>query len=91
MTDIVSECRDISSLLFRDEETRGAKPGQYLMVWLPGVDEVPMSVSAIDMDGLSRITVRGVGEMTFKLNDLSPGDRVGLRGPFGNGYTVQGE
>lgn len=91
LTDIVSECRDISSLLFRDEETRGAKPGQYLMVWLPGVDEVPMSVSAIDMDGLSRITVRGVGEMTLRLNGLSPGDRVGLRGPFGNGYTVQGE
>jgi len=91
LTDVVSECRDISSLLFRDEETRGAKPGQYLMVWLPGVDEVPMSVSAMDMDGLSRITVRGVGEMTIRLNGLSPGDRVGLRGPFGNGYRVQGD
>lgn len=91
LTHVVSECRDISSLHFRDEETRSAKPGQYLMVWLPGVDEVPMSVSGIDMDGLSRITVREVGEMTFKLNGLGPGDRIGLRGPFGNGYTVQGD
>jgi dihydroorotate dehydrogenase electron transfer subunit len=91
LKDKVQECRDISSLLFRDEETRGAKPGQYLMVWLPGVDEVPMSVSAIDMDGLSRITVREVGETTFKLNGLGPGDRIGLRGPFGNGYKVQGD
>jgi dihydroorotate dehydrogenase electron transfer subunit len=91
LTDVVSECRDVSSLIFRDEETRGAKPGQYMMVWLPGVDEVPMSVSGIDMDGLSRITVREVGEATVKLSNLSPGDRIGLRGPFGNGYTVQGD
>jgi dihydroorotate dehydrogenase electron transfer subunit len=61
------------------------------MVWLPGVDEVPMSVSAINADGLSRITVRGVGEMTLRLNSLSPGDRIGLRGPLGNGYTAQGD
>lgn len=91
LIDVVSECRDTSSLYFRDEETRAAEPGQYLMVWLPGVDEVPMSVSAIDVDGVSRITVREVGEATVKLSNLGPGDRIGLRGPFGKGYTVQGD
>lgn len=91
LIDVVTECRDVSSLLFRDEETRAAEPGQYLMVWLPDVDEVPMSVSAVDMNGLSRITVREVGEATVKLSELSPGDRIGLRGPFGNGYKLQGD
>jgi len=91
LIDVVSECRDVSSLLFRDEETRAAEPGQYLMVWLPGVDEVPMSVSALDVDGMSRITVREVGEATVKLSELSPGDRIGLRGPFGKGYRLQGD
>jgi len=91
LIDVVSECRDVSSLLFRDDETRAAEPGQYLMVWLPGVDEVPMSVSALDVDGMSRITVREVGEATVKLSELSPGDRIGLRGPFGKGYRLQGD
>ncbi len=67
----------------------GARPGQYVMVWRPGVDEVPMSLSSIG-DSCS-ITVRVVGEATLSLSRLRRGDKVGIRGPFGNGYTIMGK
>jgi dihydroorotate dehydrogenase electron transfer subunit len=58
------------------------------MVWIPGLDEVPMSLSSMDEAGVSSITVRSVGEATEALSALEPGDSVGLRGPLGNWYTV---
>lgn len=88
---VIREGPDIFSLWFRDIETRSGIPGQYLMVWNPGVDEVPMSISTIVEDGLSSFTVRIVGEATRALCSLQPGDKIGLRGPFGNGYRVEGD
>jgi dihydroorotate dehydrogenase electron transfer subunit len=88
---VTKECEDVTSLWFRDEFTRMSEPGQYLMVWLPGVDQVPMSVSMVDHDGLSRISVRVVGEMTRRLSELKAGDKVGISGPFGRGYRVEGK
>lgn len=80
------ECKDIWSLFFSDEEIRKAEPGQYIMVWMPGVDEIPMSISAKDVDGLSRITVREMGHATKTLTSMKKGERLGVRGPFGNSY-----
>ncbi len=60
-------------------------PGQFIMVWIPGVDEVPMALSSE-----SSITVQRVGDATAALFGYSAGDKIGLRGPFGNGFTVQG-
>lgn len=61
-------------------------PGQYAMVWIRGVDEIPMSFS-----GSSQITVHPVGEATRALAGLRPGESIGLRGPFGNGFILRGE
>jgi dihydroorotate dehydrogenase electron transfer subunit len=58
-------------------------PGQFVMVWVPGVDEIPMALSAADS-----VTVQKVGEATSALSSLSAGDTIGLRGPFGNGFTI---
>ncbi len=63
----------------------GAKPGQFVMVWLPGVDEVPMSV-AYDDGAETKITFFNVGDMTAELATCKVGDLVGLRGPFGTCY-----
>lgn len=64
----------------------GAKPGQFVMLWLPGVDEIPMSV-ALDDGKKLQVTFFAVGDMTKKLAQLQKGDLVGLRGPFGTRYT----
>ncbi|OIO55717.1 dihydroorotate dehydrogenase electron transfer subunit [Candidatus Peregrinibacteria bacterium CG1_02_54_53] len=63
----------------------GAKPGQFIMVWLPGSDEIPMSV-ALDDGKKLQITFFAVGDTTKKLASLKKGDLVGLRGPFGTHY-----
>jgi dihydroorotate dehydrogenase electron transfer subunit len=63
----------------------GAKPGQFVMVWLPGVDEIPMSV-AYDNGAETKITFFAVGDMTNELAKCKVGDLVGLRGPFGTFY-----
>lgn len=63
-----------------------ASPGQFIMVWLPGVDEVPMSLSYLgDMKG---ITVKAIGEATKALTCLKVGDRISVRGPYGHGYMM---
>lgn len=70
---------------FTFDGSLGAKPGQFVMVWLPGVDEVPMSV-AYDDGATTKITFFAVGDMTNEFAKLQKGDLAGLRGPFGTHY-----
>ena len=63
-----------------------ATPGQFVMVWNPGVDEVPMGFS--QLRPRAAITVQGLGEATAALRALGPGARLGVRGPLGHGFTM---
>ncbi|MCX6648918.1 MAG: dihydroorotate dehydrogenase electron transfer subunit [Candidatus Bathyarchaeota archaeon] len=83
---VVQETPDVTTLYFPSVGV--ARPGQYLMVWLPGIDEIPMSLSTIGDP--SSVSVRVVGDATRALSKLKKGDKIGVRGPFGNGYTVKG-
>lgn len=65
------------------------KPGQFFMIWIPGVDEIPMSVSYINKD-IKGITFRQVGDATSALFSLKTGDKIGVRGPYGNGFSLRG-
>jgi len=79
--------RDRTILFSRDVFSREPKPGQFAMVWIPGVDEIPMSVSYCGED-LAGLTVRPVGPATEALAALKRGDLIGIRGPFGNGFVA---
>jgi dihydroorotate dehydrogenase electron transfer subunit len=80
ITDIYKETPTIRTFLFDREIT--FSPGQFVMVWVPGVDEIPMALSS------SRsITVQNVGDATRALFALTAGDAIGIRGPFGNGFS----
>ncbi len=70
-----------------DVHLPGARPGQFVMVWLPGRDEKPISLMGSDP---VRLTVAAVGPFTRAMHALRPGDRVWLRGPFGNGFSLDG-
>jgi dihydroorotate dehydrogenase electron transfer subunit len=63
-----------------------AKAGQFVMVWIPGVDEVPMSLSSVG--DVKSITVKAIGEATAALHALKEGDLIGVRGPYGNGFSI---
>lgn len=80
---IKHETEMVSTFTF--DGSLGARPGQFLMVWLPGVDEVPMSV-AEDDGAVTKITFFAVGDLTQELARKRVGDLVGLRGPFGTCY-----
>jgi dihydroorotate dehydrogenase electron transfer subunit len=81
---IVRETPGIRTFLL--SETFGFTPGQFVMVWVPGVDEVPMALS-----GESSISVQEVGDATRAMFRLEHGDLLGIRGPFGNGFSAEGK
>ncbi len=66
-----------------------ADPGQFVMVWVPGVDEFPMSLSY--MGDPYGITYQVVGDGTRALSRVAEGDEVGIRGPFGRGFVLHGK
>ncbi len=73
----------------RFKETLIATPGQFVMVWVPGVDEFPMSVSYTgDRCG---ITYQIIGDGTKALALKKPGDKLGMRGPYGKGFSIAGK
>lgn len=90
ITRVLRMASDMVTLYFQDEACSKASPGQYAMIWIPGGEEIPMSLSTINPGGESSLTVRGVGEATRTLCDMVEGDKVGIRGPFGSGYTLVG-
>ncbi len=62
-------------------------PGQFVMVWVPGLEEIPMSVSDYSA-GIIRITVKVRGATTnYLVNELPLGSYLGVRGPLGKGIT----
>jgi len=63
-----------------------SKPGQFVMAWVRGVDEVPMALSFDN-----GITVQRVGQATEAMFRLKEGDTLGIRGPFGNGWELVGD
>jgi dihydroorotate dehydrogenase electron transfer subunit len=63
----------------------GAEPGQFVMTWLPGVDEKPFSlVRATPVT----LTIACVGSFTQAVFCLDVGDSVWIRGPLGRGFTL---
>ncbi len=65
-------------------------PGQFNMLYLPGVGESAVSMSGDPECCAAWIhTVRVAGHVTRTLAELNCGDTLGLRGPFGTGWPVQ--
>jgi dihydroorotate dehydrogenase electron transfer subunit len=62
-----------------------ALPGQFLMVWVPGVGERPMSIG--NSDPLT-ISVADVGKVSSEICALKEGDVISFRGPFGKPFTI---
>ncbi len=86
---ITTETPTVKSYTFSDDLCSEAKPGQFIMVWIPGLDEIPMSLSTLNpRKSQAAITVERIGEATAALHKMKPRDTFGIRGPFGNGYTL---
>lgn len=90
--EIREECVDIKSFTLNVKESFKAfpepQPGQFIMVWAPEIDEVPMSISDYDEEGNLEITIKKVGDCTEALHTLIKGDYIGIRGPLGNHFNI---
>ncbi len=66
------------------------RPGQFVMLSIFGIGEAPISItSAPDERGFLELCVRKVGRVTTVLHNLEENSKVGIRGPYGNGYPVE--
>ncbi len=90
----IEETYDTVTLLLRpvDDPIQVPRPGQFTMLYAFGVGEVPVSVSGIgDPPGQVLVqTIRAVGAVTRALCAATPGDMIGVRGPFGTDWAVSG-
>lgn len=91
----VQESKTIFTLRLRlcDPATREAyrfAPGQFNMLYLYGAGEVPISiVSDPEEPSMLAHTIRAVGRVTNGMAQLKPGERIGLRGPYGRGWPMR--
>ena len=66
------------------------RPGQCAMVSVFGAGECMISISSDPLsEGPLGISVKRAGKVTGALHELEPGAKVGLRGPYGNGFPVE--
>jgi len=95
--DIVVETKDGNLKTFRlvfeqEEHARAWKhvPGQFAMLSLAGQGEMPIGIaSSPTEEGYLLFTVNRAGKVSTALHQMKVGDRMGVRGPLGNGFPVQ--
>jgi dihydroorotate dehydrogenase electron transfer subunit len=74
------------------EMAKKAIPGQFVMMWVYQVDEKPMGIASVDKKtGAVTFAVAKVGPATKAIHSLQKGELIGIRGPYGKGFTLQGK
>ena len=86
---VVDETPTVRTLYFNDPVLANVEPGQFAMVWIPGVNELPMSVMISEKKDEAGFTVRKRGESSTALYNLKVGDKIGVRGPYGNQFDIK--
>jgi len=76
-----------STVTWRFPFPHAAAPGQFVMLWIPGDDEIPMSLSYTG--GASKgVTVKAMGATSRHVVELPAGTAIGVRGPYGNAFDL---
>ncbi len=87
----IAEREKLFEFKLRDGKELGHKPGQFVEISIFGIGEMPVSVSSSPTKkGSFELAVRNVGSVSNALHNLDTGATVGIRGPFGNGFPVEG-
>lgn len=84
---VVEESGTSKSFFFKCGEFE-YEPGQFIMLWIPGMDEKPFSISYLGDDSFG-ITVACRGNFTRRLHQMNPGEILGVRGPFGTPFSIE--
>ena len=89
--DVREETPSVKTFVFYDKLSSNAKPGQFLMVWIPRAVELPMSVMISNKRDHAAITVRKHGFGSTSLYEKMKNDKIGIRGPYGNYFSVSND
>jgi len=94
---IENEDRDLKTFRLRfenkdDEKSFKYECGQFAMLSVPGAGESPIGIASSPLDeGYIDFTVKRypTGVLTTALHNLEQGDKIGVRGPYGNSYPLK--
>jgi NAD(P)H-flavin reductase len=92
--EVREEIEDVRTFFFSFERPEVArdfrvKSGQFVMCTVFGSGEFAVSLPFSPENDRLHLSVRQVGKVTRALHELKPGDKIGLRGPFGNGFPFE--
>jgi NAD(P)H-flavin reductase len=92
--EVREEIEDVRTFYFSFENSDVArgfriKSGQFVMCTVFGAGEFAVSLPFSPEDDRPHLSVRQVGKVTRALHELKAGDKIGLRGPFGNGFPFE--
>ena len=91
--EIIKDTPDVKtftlSLKDKNDKILKYKPGQFMMLSLPGYGEAPFTyASCPGRNGRFQISLRRVGSLTEAVHRLKEKDIVGVRGPYGNSFPM---
>jgi len=86
---VIDETPTVRTLVFTDDIMANVLPGQFAMVWIPGINELPMSVMISQESGKAAFTVRKHGDASTGLFNIKVGEPIGIRGPYGNSFDLK--
>jgi len=89
IVEIIDESPTIKTFVVVPEESFGFETGQFVELTLPGEGEAPFTPSSSPSETKKmEITIMKAGRMTALLHECKKGQKVGIRGPYGNGYPI---
>lgn len=88
ITKIITENPQVKTFYFSHKLE--SRPGQFVMLWLPGIDQKPFSISSDDGQTFG-LTIFKRGALTDKLFEMKIGDRVGITGPYGTSFSIKSD
>jgi sulfhydrogenase subunit gamma (sulfur reductase) len=94
---MMAEIQSVEALTSRETlfkvmlpEPLNHRPGQFVMVSIPGVGECAISISSGPESGcMLEMVIRKAGNVTGVLHQLKAADLIGIRGPFGSGFHLE--
>jgi len=89
--EVKDEIEDVKTFYFSFADEAAGKAfrvrsGQFIMCTVFGAGEFAVSLPFSPENDRPHLSVRQVGKVTRALHELRPGDKIGVRGPFGNGF-----
>jgi dihydroorotate dehydrogenase subfamily 1 len=92
IAELKRESNNVKTFIFYAPEiAKESNPGQFVMVWDSGIDEIPISIAHASPEGEVELAIADVGDCSHSLHQKHVGDLVGLRGPYGTGFSINGD